>query len=252
METAIIERCVTVNLTKQYQTKHRAAAFNRLHSNPTVLSALGKQLLEVGFSMNLEGLEAEMRAIQLEIEERLPSFDDENVRRAAPRLIFNKAVVVHGLRILRHVLQTKYGSEFNPAVDTLISSIMLPSATVQGGTVDIHAMSEVSKVMNRLAVQSRDLGTMHELARNKDYLCESDWMELRVERAYDQYRRYCAGIHDTPLFDSVEAFIYALNSYSPVIDRTCIDSVLRDDGSTERVVRLSQKALAKEGVQSFR
>lgn len=252
METAIIERCVTVNLTKQYQTAPRAAAFNRLHSDSTVLSALGKELVQMGFSLNLEGMRKEVRAIQAEIEAGMPKLDDENMKRAAPRMIFNRAVIIHALRVLKHVLHTKFGDEFDAAVDELLASRMGTMNTAEASVVNISSMSEVSKVMNRIALLSRTQGTHYELFPNKDYLIGEGFIEMRVERVYDQYRIYCAAVHDTPLFDSVESFIYGLSSYSPCVDRVCANSALREDGSNERIVRLNLKKLNKEGVQSFR
>ncbi len=252
METAIIERCVTVNLTKQYQTKHRAAAFDRLHSDGLALSALGCALVQAGFELNLEAMRAEVRSIQAEIEACLPTLDDENMKRAAPRMIFNRAVIIHGLRVLKHVLNKVYGPVFDASVDAWLATKMGSMATAEANVVAIHAMSEVSKVMNRIALLSRDQGAVYEMRPNHDYVVGEGWIELRVERAYDQYRRYCAAIHDTPLFDSVESFIYALSSYSPCVDRACVDSELRADGSNERIVRLNLKKLGKEGVQSFR
>lgn len=252
METAIIERCVTVNLTKTYQTKQREAAFNRLHSDGTALSALGRDLLSTGFTLNLEGMRHEVRAIQAEIKASLPDLDDENMKRAAPRMIFNRAVVIHALRVLRHVLHEKFGSEFDASVDALLATRMGAGTTAEQNIIAMQSMSEVSKVMNRIAMLSRNQGTPDEMIPRKDYLIEGSWIELRVERAYDQYRRYCASIQDTPLFDSVESFVYALHSYSPCIDKVCASSLLRVDGSSERIVRLSLKRLTKEGVQSFR
>jgi hypothetical protein len=252
METAIIERCVTVNLTKQYQTKQRAAAFDRLHSDSTALSALGRELVNMGFALNLDGMRKEVRAIQVEIEASMPSMEDETVKRAAPRMIFNRAVIIHALRILKHVLHERFGTEFDAPVDSLIATRTGGMTTAESSVVAIHAMSEVSKVMNRIALLSRSQGESYEMLPEKDYLVGDGWVEIRVERAYDQYRRYISAIHDTPLFDSVEAFIYGLSSYSPCIDRNCADSELRADGSGERVVRLSLKKLQKEGVQTFR
>ena len=252
METAIIERSVTVNLSKQYQTKQRAAAFDRLHSDTSALSALGKELVQVGFSLNLEGMRTEVRAIQADIEKSMPSLEDETQKAAAPRMIFNRAVIIHSLRILKHVLKTKYGTEFDAAIDSLMATKMGAMTTAEANVVHMHSMSEVSKVMNRIAVLSRARETHYEMFPDRDYAVGPTWLEMRVEHAYDMYRRYCASINDTPLFDSVESFIYALNSYSPAIDRICASSELRADGSTERIIRLSLKKLAKEGVQSFR
>lgn len=252
METAIIERSVTVNLTKSYQTRQRAAAFDRLHNDPVALSALGRQLLSAGFRLNVEGLKNEVLGIRRDIEDAMPSLDDENVKRAAARMIFNRAVIVHALRVLKHVLHEKFGDEFDEKVQALVDTRLTPVASADASIVAISAMSEVSKVMNRIAFMSRAQGERYELFRERDFIMGDGWVELRVEHAYDKYRSYCAEIRDTPLFDSVESFIYGLSAYSPVIDRNCASSELRLDGSTERIVRLSTKKLLKEGVQAFR
>jgi hypothetical protein len=113
-------------------------------------------------------------------------------------------------------------------------------------------MSEISKVISRIALLSRDRDAPYEFRLGKDYVVGNGWVEIKVERAYDCYRRYCSSISDTPLFDNLDAFYHALNNYSPVIDKVCATSELRGDDSTERVVRFDIRRLMKEGVQSFR
>jgi hypothetical protein len=251
MEAAIMERSVTLNLTKAYQTKQRTAAFERLRDNPTAISALGKAIMMSGFSLNMEKMRAEVTAIRAEIEDRLPPIEDDSMRRAAPRMIFNQAVVVHGLRVLKHVLHQAFGTEFDASIDAYIVTCI--AAPTEDNKADLlQNMSEVSRVINRIALLSREQDTMYQMAINRDYIVGEGWVEVKVEKAYDQYRLYCAKIHDTPLFDSLEAFLYALNAYSPCTDRSCANSLLREDGSSERIVRLSIKKLNKEGVQSFR
>lgn len=251
METAIIERCVTVNLTKQYQNKQREKAFNRLKADPSALSALGRAIVELGFSLNLPAMRAEVESIQAEIQASMPEIDDENIRRAAPRLIFNRAVVIHALRTLRYVLQKRFGSEFDAPIAELLKT-RLANMSEDTRTTAVHTMSEASKVISRIALLSRNIDTPYEMVPNRDYIVGPGWVEIRVEKAYDQYRRYCATMHDVPLFDSLETFIYALSAYSPCIDRLCASSALRAEGSTERIVRLDQQRLNREGVQSFR
>ncbi|MGK2884401.1 MAG: hypothetical protein ACSLE8_06430 [Rhodococcus sp. (in: high G+C Gram-positive bacteria)] len=252
METAIIERCVIVNLSKQYQTKHRQEAFLRLHGDATALSALGREIVQLGFSLDLDAMKDEVRAIQAEITAGLPPIEDETQQRAAPRMIYNRAVVVHGLRTLKAVLQRKYGVEFDASIDALLATRTNAPSESESSAVAMGSVSEVSKVINRIALLSRDQDAPYEMRNNKDYFVGEGYLEMRVERAYDQYRRYCATVHDTPLFDSVEAFVYGLNSYSPCVDRNCADSPLREDGSGERIIRLSLSKLKKEGVQPFR
>lgn len=251
METAIIERSVSVNLTKAYQTRQRVEAFNRLHSDPTCLSALGRRIVEMGFGLNLETMREEVRMVQAQIEASMPTIDDEHKRRAAPRMIYNRAVIIHALHTLKRALQSAYGSEFDASVDELLAARAVDDGN-ENHVITISAMSEISKVISRIALMTRDTEAVYAPLRGKDYVIGDGWVEIRVERVYDLYRRYCAAISDTPLFDNLDAFIYALNAYSPCIDRTCADSVLREEDSTEHIVKLDIRKLRREGVQTFR
>lgn len=252
METAIIERSVCVPFSKLFHSKEREDAFTRLHEDPAVLSAIGRRVIQEGFRIDLKKMREEVRGIVKEIESRLPAFGDETKRRMAPRMIYNRAVVIHGLRVLKHVLQQTFGTKYDDRVDALINAKATGSGGEDEQVMQIHAMSEISKVVSRIALLSRDRDAVHEMIAGKDYLPGDGWVELRVERAYDKYRTYCAGIRDTPLFDTLEAFTHALGNYSPCIDRVCASSDLRAEGSTERIVRLSLPLLLKEGVQSFK
>lgn len=250
METAIFERSVSVNFSKSFHTVQREAAFLRLQANPTVLSAIGKQLVELGFRINLEEMRKQVMLIQQDIKSRMPSMDDDRRKPLAKRLIYNRAVVIHALTTLRSVLSMTFGSLFDDTIEALINSRAADDESeMQSG----HGMSEVSKVISRIALLSRESDESHyRMCKDKDYLVGGGFVELKVERAYDQYRRYCVTMGETPLFDSLEAFNVALNAYSPVTDKFCAVSALKEDESTERVVRLDLRALIREGVQAFR
>lgn len=251
METAIIERCVTVAFSKSYQTREREAAFERLKADPSALSALGRAVVEMGFALDIEKMRDEVAEIRDKIRDSLPDFNDETKRRMAPRLIYNRAVVIHGLRILQAVLQRQYGNEFDGEIEQLLGARTQIAAT-ESALVEAHAASEISKVLSRIALLSRDRDMPWEMKAGADYLVGDGWVEIKVERSYDCYRRYCASVHDQPLFDNLDAFTHALNSFSPVIDRVCASSDLRADDSTERVVRFDLQKLNREGVQSFK
>lgn len=252
METAIIERSVTVGLTQSLQTRARQAAFNRLHSDGTALSALGREIVEMGFNINLDAMRKEVRDIQQSIEARMPDFDDDTRKRAAPRMIFNRAVIVHGLTSLKRILARRYGTEFDASIDALLASKSSEQAQEQARVVASFGMSEISKVLSRIALLSREREVPWAMVPDKDYVVGDGWIEICVERAYDRYRRYCASIHETALFDTLEAFMHALKNYNAVVDHLCIDSELREEGMDERIFRLSMRTLRREGVNTFR
>lgn len=251
METAIVERSVCVNFSKSFITRSREAAFNRLQADPTCLSALGRAIVEMGFALNLDAMRKEVNDIQARIKSGLPDFEDENRRRAAPRIIFNRAVIIHALNTLKRVLQKHFGSEFDAAVDNLILTKDDISSD-DSKVMTVYGMSEISKVISRVALLSREKDVPWEFKLDRDYVVGEGWLEIRVEKSYDAYRRYCSSINDVPLFDNMDAYMYALQAYSPCIDKVCATSELREEGSTERIVRLDMKALTREGIQSFR
>lgn len=251
METAIIERCVTVQVNKNYLTDTRSANHAHLLSNWEAVSALGRRIIEMGFALNMDSMRTEMREIMASIESKQPARDDRSRRRISDRAIYNRAVIVHALRTLQRILQKQFGSEFDADLDMLLG-VRADESADEKRITEIHAMSEISKVVNRLALLSRDIDQPYELRNGRDYVVGDGWVEIKVEKSYDAYRRYCAMMNDTPLFDNLDSFGHALNGYSPVTDRVCITSELRDDDSGERIVRMDSKLLAREGVQPFR
>jgi hypothetical protein len=251
METAIIERSVCVPFSQAFHTKDRADAFERLQSNPECLSAIGKAIVNAGFRINLEAMRKEFLLIRREIEARLPAMDDSSHKRPAPRLIYNRAVVVHGLRIFKRILAETFDTQFDGLVDMLLNA-RVETEGEDAKALKIHSMSEISKVVSRLALMSRDVDLPHELKMGKDYYVGDGFVEIKVERSYDQYRRYCSSIRDTPLFDTLESFRHALLSYGALTDKQCVASELRDEDSSESIYRLSLAVLKREGVQNFR
>ena len=252
METAIFERCVSVNLSKSYQTRHRQAAFQRLQANPEALSAIGRQIVELGFRLDLDAMAREMTQIREQVEARLPDHDNDSERREAARLVFNRTVVVHGLLTLKRVLARAFGDKFNSTLDTLMGAKVEGPQGDERKIMQMHGMSELSKVVSRIAMMSREVDKPYEMKLGQDYLIGDGWVEIRVERSYDQYRRFCVSINDTPLFDNIDAYCQAFNAYSPCVDRVCANSEIRPEGSSERVVRLDTRRLAREGVMTFR
>lgn len=251
METAIIERCTPVQFSKAHHTPERTAAFERLQMHPEALSALGRAIVEMGFMLNLDTMRTEVTQIRAQIEDAIDAKANETSRRVAPRLIFNRAVILHALSVLKRVLRRSFGDEFDADIDALTGS-KIDGPTHEDSKVEmLHGMSELSKVVSRLALLSREVEGNHRLIQGRDYMIGAGTIELMLERCYDKYRIYCAHINDTPLFDTLDAFIQGFGAYSPAIDRECHDSKLRPEGSSEHVVRLSIPKLFAEGVQTF-
>lgn len=257
-ETAIIERCVLTRVTKAYQTPPRTAAFVRLHDDAKskeALSAVGKTIVARGFGIDLDKMYAEMADIVSTLKRKYASAlaGDSTAAAMAERVIFNAAVVIHGWLTLREALVPVFGDHFSEKIDDLISEKYDRSAAGEDTkAVKVFGRSEISKVISQIALLSRETDRPYEMRYRKDYIAESGWVEMKVERAYSNYRQYCGVTREQPLFDNLDSFLVALSGYSPVIDHNCASSELRADGSSETIVRFDEAKLLSDGVQMFR
>ncbi len=247
-ETAITERCVTVALSQNYQTPDRQRAFNDLRNNPEVLSALGRYFVESAFSVNLESMKKELEKTRREIEDRVP--ENSRGRKAVPaRMIHNRAVILLTLRMAKRLCQEKFGETLDADWDSLINA---QDEDLRAGNANVSSVSEISKALSAVASLSRKTNTPYELIRGKDYMRQDGFTELRVEEAYDKYKAFARSVGDTVLFDTIESFRSALRNFSAVVSHNVVDSPLREEGSTETIIRLDDRMLAQEQVMSFR
>lgn len=250
METAIMERSVIANVNPAFFTTETTDRFNRLFADSVAVSALGKLLMQMGFQLNLQKMRESFDAIHQKVKEGLPGYGDPKAKQLAPRIIFNRALIVHSLTTLKQILATKFGAEFDAEMDMLITSRM--ATTKQDAKIGaVMAMSEISKVMNRVALLSRERDMPYEVRHGIDYDLGEGYIEILIERAYDCYRRYCTSIGDKPLFASLDSFTFAMETYVPAIDTVCLVSPLRQEAS-DKVMRFSLEGLQREGVHNFR
>lgn len=248
-ETAILERCVTVTLSQNYINEERRNAFEMLKYKSECMSAVGKRIVEMGFHLDLDEFHKEI----LELDRFVRSeFLKTNPEGAPDRVLFNKTVTIYGLKLLRRALSTVFGERYNAVVDELIDQKLTYIEDEGALMYKLGTRSEIAKVVNQIAQNSFETESMElEFRKGKDYVVDAQFVDIRVDKAYQNYRKYCARIHDRPLFDNADAFKVAIFSFSAVVDRHCIGSPLREaDGET--VVRLDKALLQKAGVQEFR
>lgn len=251
METAIMERSVNVCFKQEFHSDERAASFEVLKRESDGLSALGRAIVELGFKINHDTFVSDLDAIIADLNKKLNSLGPQ-AKRIAPRVIYNRAVILHGMKILKAVLSMHFGDQFDKLIDSVVSN-RVETGNEDMGLREGH-MSEISKVISRMALMTYDVDAPHEIQLGKDYTPAGGGrsIELRVARCFDQYRRFCAQVHETPLFDTMEAFSHAILNYSACVDKVCGSSILREEGSNEIVVALDTARLREEGVRNFR
>lgn len=248
METAIMERCVNVGFSQANHTPERSEAFERLKRDFPSLSALGKQIVNFGFMVKHDVFVADLDRLIKETEEKAAATGGS--RKEAPRVVYNRAVVLHGMQTLRAVLRSVYGDEFDGMIDNLVGTHQITANESDG--VRHGKMSEMAKVLNRLALLSYEEESPCFVEIGKHYMPVPMGIEISVPRAFDQYRRYCVSVHEQPLFDTLETFMNAMAFYSGTVDRICGGSALRREGSSEMVVRIVLAKMTADGVSGFR
>jgi len=250
-ETAIVERSLVVAFTKRYHTPQRRAAFARLQANPEVLSAIGRAVVERLFGLDLKAMRTEMASILERLYAAAPRRGDGSRTMIGDRPIFNRAVAAHGWSVLKTVLQGTFGNEFDERCQEMAEHLY-DFTNESSQAVSENSISEVAKVIARMALMSRRQDKSYALIPRKDYISDGETFHLKSEIAKDKYREFCVTSNEQPLFTSMPAFINALVVHSAVTDAICFDSPLSTDGNDERVMAFSLRALRDENVPSFR
>ncbi len=247
-ETAILERCVPVNFSKNAHTADREAAINVLKYDEEALSALGREIVEYALFMDLNEFKADM-IDEIKLQESQVAAFGAATKRDAPRIIFNRAVINHSLKILERILKSVFGMRYNEQFERLLDDSL---RTEERKSLQSHTKSEIGKVVDRLQQLSFEDDLSYCLRMGIDFAVYNGFMELKVETSYDRYRMWCVRMHDVPLFDNVEAFRIALSNFSPIMENNVLKSKLRDDGSMATIVKLDLNRLRKEGINSFK
>lgn len=253
-ETAIRERSVIVALSQSYITPDRAAAFERLWSHTDVLSALGKAMVDLAPRIDFAKMREQVEQYRQRLLGTIPK--DDRGRPVLPlRQVLNRAIQWNTMEfVAEHVFRQVAGNALDAELAEVTQFLMNFDeidfmSQARGGT-----MSEISKVINRLANLSRVKDRQWGLRRNLDYSISTDenWVELHAGNCYDAYRLYCVGVQDVPLFDHESAFLAALSAYFPTVDKVCADSALREANGGGKVFRLDISRLREAGVQDFK
>lgn len=238
-ETAILERTVSVELTKA-GIAGRSNNIQIVQDGRHILSALGKDIVMATFGINLENFRTDFVKLRTELSKELSMGQDH-------RSIHNIAVTLNGLKFLKRVLNTYHGEAFDEKLDLLMHAVRNP-INHPGLTV----MSEAAKVLNTLSYMARsedprsDIG----LESGKDYVVGTGFIEVRVKDAYIKYATWQHRKGFEALYDNEDAFAHGLSSFVAVTDRVCTSSMLKTSPLT-KVLRFDTNLLASERVEAF-
>ena len=243
-ETAIQDRTLAVPFIKD-QLKGTVRRYNKVRANRHVLSGIGKAIVQASFAMldqnGTTRFQSLVEAVREEVSKRTgrPMYD---------RPVYNLAVAISGLDYLKQVLGMTFSTRFDTRLDEIRESMFNMTENAS-----FKVMAEASKALNSLALMSMTEDPMSELGlrHGVDYLYGSDSVELKLRNCFVKYVAWCKRKGQPPLFQSEEQWFASMASYGPVINKSCIDSLLKDSPST-KVFRFSLVRLAEEGVDDFK
>lgn len=239
-ETAILERSIVVPISKTSLTGREEHHF-RLRDNGEIVSSLGKEIVRATFAMDMDAFRELVDANQAEANKIA-------FKRNNHRVVFNLAVVMSGLAFLERLIAHHFGTQFNERFAELRASMLDVSKHVS-----ITAMPEAAKVMNILSHISKTEDQLSEfgLKPGVDYILNGEHLELQMRHCYFKYVAWMRRKGQTPLYDNEEAFTHGLGNFAPVVNKACLDSLLKETGM-EKIFRFSVPQLKEEGVDHFK
>jgi hypothetical protein len=205
---------------------------------------VGKELVKLALNIDIDVIGEMVK--EYEVNAIMPRMTAKNTNLERP--IYNYAVVLVGLDLMRRALNAVYGTHFDEDIAEL-KEALLDSLNVQG--VASSAISEVSKVVGTLAQLSHERDDPRSaLVRNVDYAVGDGWVEIKLKQAFSKYAKHVRAVGSEKLFDSEEAFVGACGNYHAVVDRVCDDSVLKS-GPFTVVYRFSNDGLDADELETF-
>jgi hypothetical protein len=244
LQSAIMERTVYVNFSKESKRGHKDA-YNHCLLNSEVLSMFGRTCLEAALNIKVNALGKMVLANGVKIEERVGDLSED-----AARPVFCGSVVLTGLEIMQMILKKVFGEKAFEAEFERMRSVLLDSPD----ELVPRQKSELGKVFDSLAYMSQlpeHLDDPVKLNEGMDYYVTGDTVEFKMRACWDKYVQYTVRVRGEQLFDSFEAFLHGCAASGGVLDKHSPTSGLKDSPSTV-VYTLDKPWLAKEGVSEFR
>lgn len=242
-QTALMERTIAVPVSKA-GLAGRKNDFKLVCANRRLLGRLGRSILDASFGIEFAALAEKL--------ERNREQAETVFREGQERPVFNMAVTLTGFDFMTQVLRAIFGNDMDTTLASLRESILDDTKLVSGAI-----MAEASKVLDVLALMSKteDQFSGIGLRADRDYafttVGRNVYVDLRLDTAYIQYAKWCQDKAQERMYDNFAAFCEGLAHYSPMVNRHCPDSPLRE-GSNTKVYRFSIDKLADEGVQGFK
>jgi len=240
MQTAIVQRSLPVAFSNGEHARF-TEPWARATAEPEKMAQLGRLLLTASFNETPESRKAALTPIRDMLRKAFPPAVHD-------RQVYNLAIVLEGLNFLGSTLELVFG-------DALKSDIERLKAAIHEHKADINcsAQSEAAKMFNDMSLISRSDITDPEMTIREgyDYIVKDGYMEVLMRECFVKYYGWARRKGFTPYYASPEAFVKAMGTFPPILDKACVDSPLRTNGQS-RIFRFSLERLMAEGVELFK
>lgn len=239
-QTACMERTVPIPFSKG-SLEGREGYLDTLMDNRDVLSVIGKELVLLTMTMNLDQFKAYADLRQMEARELTGKRD---------RPTFNLGVLLHGLDFFADMCRVHFGERFADDFANLRDHLKDKSRFLA-----LEAMPEAAKAINLLSLISTEEDELSNacVMQGREYAYHTDGLhlDLHMRRCFLKYATFVKQRGLTALFETEEAFMQGLGHYGAVINKQPMDSVLREH-PMDRIYRYSIAKLQADKVEPFK
>lgn len=241
-QSAIQERCVAVafsKATRAGRARHFDYVFAKRHGGP--LSELGKSLASSVMASSVADIAERVSHYKDALREKVGESLSDDIERP----MFNTAVLLAALDMLKATLRVPFGSRYDAVVDELSDSLLERSNELLAAT-----MSEAAKVLDVMAQLTRNTDLQFRLEKGQDYVSDGTHVDIRLKPAFAKYVRYRRSLGMEVLYDNEEAFIAGMSNYPGKTTDSCPDSPLFRS-PFEKIFRFSCSHMEAEGLEIF-
>lgn len=241
-QSAMLERCILVSLSKD-DRYGKSEHFHYVEEHCTGLGKLGKAMALSVMATEVSSFRGQFKEVFQRVKMEAGELGEDK-----ERPVFNIAVTVMGLDLLRKTLHAVFGERFDERLDELRDSML--NHVIENIP---NNMSEASRVLDVIASLTRSFDEQYRIAPGVDYTISADGktVDLKLRTAYTKYVRWQRSLGMEVLFDNENAFVAGMANYGGTIKRACVESVLHDSPRAI-VYRLSVEYMDKEGVDGFK
>lgn len=245
-ETAIQERVLAVPFSKAAKEQH-TKQFNLVASNPEVLAALGRSMLNAALHLP--------RATVDKLIERSEELANTELSRSGnSRIVYNVSVALSGLGLLEMVINKllpAHAERLAARMSTLRAALLQTS-----NYTSLAAVPELVKVLRFMVkvshMESLESDITPKPAQDFTYTAQRH-LDIDVHAMYLRYSLAAQYYRQTPLYPDSDGMFMALRLFSGLMETNPADSELLSTTEGDHlVVRLSQQSLEEFGVGTFR